>query len=440
MRLFFRLFTISILSLIIISCTTNPAIPVEPTPTSALLIATPMSTEEPLPSLQPLATVPSAPTVTYVYPTLTPLPEPTTIETRLDSVDELTIDGDCAALERPLTHSTLDSFYEIKSLVSNETCTLRFPAEQTFTPGGSMTDEGIYGSIYQNDKVELVRINFDSSITYLNVTAGGFFTQNIIISADDSQIIWSDGDGNPDNEDEFISKLWIANADGSEPRVIYEHTTDLTEALLVEIMMPIGILPNGTVLFSIEPAGRGGGWVYTGEHTNLVQTSAESVVKTENDLIFDCPEHTPFCVGDFTNDFSHFAYTDSQKNILHVVEMISGEAVWQLSDRTRSFIGRPQFNADKDLAFMAVDVIDEGNRLRPANGYIGIVDFPHAAVQYVPSERVSNLISWIGIDQLLHYELGDTVEDRRYPIITRDGSVVSEWEIKARFHFPMVID
>lgn len=62
------------------------------------------------------------------------------------------------------------------------------------------------------------------------------------------------------------------------------------------------------VLFSLEPMGRGGGWINVGDYSNLQQIPAAG--GTPNTL-FDCePAYSPFCIGGFNRDFSHFAYTD----------------------------------------------------------------------------------------------------------------------------------
>ncbi|MEM8859137.1 MAG: hypothetical protein AAGD96_12495 [Chloroflexota bacterium] len=436
MRLYTRLTILFVLSLSITSCMVESDISTQPTE----LVGSPTALSEPTlqapPTIQPTATAIPSPTATNLPATSTPITGPTATAAN-NLLNELMIDGDCSTLDRPLTYINTSIGHEIKSLITNESCLLQFPADQLFTFGGSMTAGGIYGSIFSDDVVELVLINYDGTTNKLNITVGGFFTRHIITSADGSQIVWSDGDGDPENPDQFISKLWMANADGSDPRVIYQHMTNLAEALILEVMMPIGFMSNGNVLFSIEPAGRGGGWVYSGEHTNLMQTSTNTLEKTEKDLLFTCPERSPFCVGDFTDDFSHFAYTDTEQQALFIVDVISGVDVWQMTESDRSFIGRPQFNVDKDLGFIAVNVVETGSRLQPENGYVGLVDFPYNEVEILTAERASDLITWINDDQLLYYELGRTLDEWRYPIIGRAGTEIGQWESESRF--PQII-
>lgn len=390
----------------------------------------------------------TTPIVQTAEPTSAPTELPTAVPTEApiivsptntpSSVTQLEIEGDCASLKRPITYTTIGTSHEFLGLVDNGRCTLRFPEDQQFTFSRTMTIDGIYGSIFETGQLKLVRVNFDGTISDLNITVGGFFVGYVYASANHAQIVWSDGDGNPDNPDEFIAKLWVANSDGSDPRVIYEHATDLTTTYN-EILIPIGFLPNGNVLFSIEPAGRGGGWVYTGEHSNLYQTAVDSTEKQASDRIFTCPTETPFCVGDFTDNFSHFASTDSEKQTMYIVQLDTRSEVWRTTVSHRTFIGRPQFSSNRDLAFVAVDVVDNGNALRPENGYIGLVNFPYdGEVEQVTAEFASDIVTWVGNETVLYYELTSNVNGEwRYPLITRDGVEVGVWESNGRF--PSVI-
>lgn len=199
--------------------------------------------------------------------------------------------------------------------------------------------------------------------------------------------------------------------------------------------MPIGFLPDGKVVFSIEPSGRGGGWVYTGEYSNLYQTTTDSAEKRGGDRLFSCPTNTPFCVGDLTDDLSHFVNVDSTKQTIYIVNLDTRSEVWRTTITDHTFIGQPQFNADGDLAFVAVDVIEDGNALRPENGSIRVIDFPYDGdVDLISAELATNVITWIDDTHILYYELTSNNNGKwRYPIIDREGAEVRTWTSKGRF-------
>lgn len=422
---------IALFILTIASCTIPTKNTVQPTGTNTSpppVIAIETATATPPPSST--ATIPPTQEPTTVPPT--PTPEPTAQQAVL-------IEGDCGALQRPVAYAFIDPIHEFTSLADNARCTVVFPAGQQFSFDKAITNEGIYGSLFADAQLRLIRLNFDGTITELQAQIGGFYSGAILVSAETGQIVWADGDSDPDNPDLFIAKLWIANSDGSEQRVIYEHTTNLVEALILEIFKPIGFLPSGEVLFSIDPAGRGGGWIDTGEHTNLYQTATDSAEKRPEDRIFVCPDNIPFCVGAFTHDFSHFASTDREAQTMYIVQVDTRSEVWRTTITDRTFIGRPQFNANGDLAFVAVDVVENNNALYPENGYIGVVDFPYEGeVGQIPVELVTDLITWIDNDQLLYYELSSNSSGNwGYPIINRNGEELGTWQSAGRF--PIII-
>lgn len=415
---------------------TSCAAPVEPaaqatatstiTPPATETIASLPATTTPLPT-QPAASPTAIPTQppTPIPPTATPTePEP-----------DVVFAGDCMGLERPLIHTRINTTHELLSLTSGNRCTFQLNNEVQLSDVSAVTETGIFGTNSVKERPEIIRINFDGSITPLNISVDSFFGSNIYVTISDTQIVWSDGSFASEAYDQFTATLWIANLDGTNPRQIYEHETDFAQSPLAEILIPIGIHPNGDVLFSIEPAGRGGGWIDRGDYSNLYQTATDSAEKSDNDQLFSCPNGTSFCIGAFTYDLSHFAYADSETNTIAIVELASDAEVWQTMIPGRSFIGRPKFNSDKDLAFVAVDVIDEGTFLRPENSYIGLIDFPFdGSISQLQTELGSDIIAWIDDEQILYYELTKNVNgERRFPIITRSGEEIGEWPGEGRY-------
>lgn len=399
-----------------------------PDPTATVLPPTPTAVSSP--TMEPTAVSPTAttlPTATAVLPTPEPAPE------------GVTIDGDCFDLERPLTYTAVGEQHEFLSLTTNKRCTLQFSPGQQFAFHGAYSDNAIFGTLFANEQLQLIRIGKEGTVEPFGVKVSGFFSHRMLVSPDGSQVVWADGDGDPNDPEQFVSQLWIANSDGSEPSVIYEHKTNLSEALLLEILIPIGFRPSGEVLFRIEPSGRGGGWIDHGEYSNLVQTAVISVEKQEEEQIFSCPPETPFCIGDFSDDFTRFAYADSLLHSLTIVEIASGNTLWQTTISDRTFVGQPQFNLDGDLAFIAVDVVDDGNALHPENGYIGVIDAPYDGDEtQLSAELATVVVTWIDDEKLLYYELSSNSSGEwRYPVLTRDGEEVGVWQSDGRF--PQVI-
>ncbi len=377
-----------------------------------------------------LEPTPLPPTATSIPPTETAV-SPT--ETPASATIEVVVTGDCLRLERPFVYTQAESNHQFESLVAQERCALDITVENgSFEVSLVEPTIGLYGTLLSHNHADLIRIDFDGSIYDLGVPVGPFWGGRLHMIANEQWMVWGDGGFNPENEDEFVAQLMMADVNGRNQQVIYEHITDLPEKLLPEIFFPIGIHPNGDVLFSIEPAGRGGGWFYTGDSTNLYRISPNSPDKTDEDLLFECPD-SPFCIGDFTDDFRYFAAADFGSKTIFIVDVETGEQVWE-SVEDRSFVGRPIFNAEHDLAFVAVDVIDETNLLRPEKGLINILEYPYdGSLIRLEAELASDLIGWIDEQSILYLELTSNVNgERRFPIINRNGEEIGEWDSEQR--------
>ncbi|MCB0013424.1 MAG: hypothetical protein KDE34_16040 [Anaerolineales bacterium] len=376
-----------------------------PTPTAATTLPPPTAE----PTAPPTSTLP--PTNTAVAPTETPTPAPI-----FEMVD------DCTLLQPPLLTLPVSDGIRFVDPLSLAECQMVFLGNGRFDFANLWHDNQVYGVLYESaDTISLVQLGVDGSHTELLSFAGNFHTGNILISPGGESLAWAAGGG---RDDRFVASLWLATTAGDDPHVVYEVETALTE-LMLQIIYPIGFDTSGRILFSLEPNGRGGGWIYSGEYSNLYRLDPASGAVEE---LFSCTEATgPFCINDFTADFAQLAYTNVSQQAIVIYDLVQQTTQQTVVVDSHSFIGRPYFGPNDELAFMAVDVVQEGSQLEPKNGQLGLLAPPYdGPVQWLTTERINEFHGWLDGDNLLYSELL-TVPDIVLLVINRDGEIRNEF-------------
>ena len=354
-------------------------------------------------------------TPTSGIPTPTATLTPTTQPTPKDPPNLIVnfTSGDCAAVPHPFIASKEPDTnnYTITNPLDQSSCTFQLTVDdpdwdsldvEAYTPDGLWltvtTVAETNGERWYEFDVVLYFVGFDGAVSQVMRTP---INGKPLILPEKNHIFWSENGLFESDGNEFYTLIWHANIDGSAPQILYERLNKL-EFEEMKAVYFIGLTPGENVLFSLEPMGRGGGWVYVGDYSNLQQLPVAGGTPT---TLFDCDDsYSAFCIGGFSDDLSHFAYTDHTNKELFIAQVADGTILTSTTAPDHDFIGRPIFNANGDVAFTITDIAEVNRGFYSPNAQLNFLNYPYdePAITH-PAPYLITLDGFFDNDHLLTY-------------------------------------
>ncbi|MBN1876078.1 MAG: hypothetical protein JXA33_17775 [Anaerolineae bacterium] len=266
-----------------------------------------------------------------------------------------------------------DTRYVLHNPANGTECVLQFdpPVSQMLMP----TSSGVYyttvitsGNTITEQVIHYANDGTITSLPYIDVTAlFGFFA-----SSDGSRVAWSQTEITETGEGDqaYTSDLYSADADGSEIHLLY--TKDSSNRTGMWTIHPLRFTNDGNLLFTIQPAGKGGRWdAYTGRYSNLYSVPVDG---SNIALLYECStDNRGDCIGDISADNAYFAVTDRNAGEV-IVYTLAGSLTARYPGPGQEYVGHPNFNFSGDLVFMSADVKDDGSIKQ---GYISYAESPY---------------------------------------------------------------
>jgi hypothetical protein len=374
-----------------------------------LAACTPQISSTPqMPTIEPEPTSVPSPTA-LIENTPTPLPPPNPAP-QITAVFQT---GNCATIPHPFLASVEPdtNSYTLTNPIDKSICTFQLTVDDPEWDSldvAAYTSDGLWltatrvaetnGERWYEFDVVLYFAGFDGAVSQVMRTP---INGNLLILPEQNHIFWSEnGLFEPDGND-FYTRIWRANIDGSEPEILYEQIGDY-EFEDVKAIHFLGLTEVNNLLFSLEPMGRGGSWVYVGDYSNLQKIPVTGGTLT---TLFDCdPDYSPFCIGGFSQDFSQFAYTDRDNKQFFIAQVDDGTILASTSAPDRDFIGRPIFNANGDVAFVVTDIEEAGGSFISANPQLNLLNYPYdEPLVSHPAPYLMTLSGFFDDDHLLTY-------------------------------------
>jgi len=295
----------------------------------------------------------------------------------------------------------------------------------------AMAADGIYyvtcGTGEESSDKKFIHYANDGTITELPFTD----VDNIryfVISPNGSQVAWSLLRIAKTIEDEeiVVSEFYSAKADGSEVRLLHrvDNAAEVKrdEPFIAWTIQPLRFVDDSDLLFTVQPAGRGGSWnSSTGQHSNLYQKSLSGGDAT---LVYECPEddYSSFCIGDISADNDYFAVTAREAAEITIFRM-DGTPVAIFSGPGQDYIGKPAFSPTGDLVFMSADVAEDQIAIEQA--YMSLVTKPYEKTAItLLEEPLSNIWGWTDEQHILYTAVEDIHTNAHSPALVKlDGGV-----------------
>ena len=321
----------------------------------------------------------------------------------------------CSDLPRPAMFFQADEGddYILYHAASKSECTMRFdPAIGRLL---ALTTNGIYYSTdvtrEESTKQQIIHYANDGTLTRLPLLDADNLYHYFVISPSGSQIAWSQlkiAKITADNHKILVSELYSARADGSEAKLLYrvDNVAEVERGApyIAWMIQPLRFVDDGTLLFTVQPDGKGGSWnAYTGRYSNLYRVSLSAGDIT---LVYECPvDDYSDCIGDISADNAYFVVTKRQVGKVTVFEM-DGTAVATYSGPGQNYIGRPTFSPSGDLVFMSADVVED--RVTIEQAYISFVAKPYEeATVTLVREPLSFIWGWVDDQHILYTAVKD---------------------------------
>jgi hypothetical protein len=319
--------------------------------------------------------------------------------------------------------------YILYHAATKSECTLQFdPAVERVL---ALTTDGIYYSTNvtseASPKQQIVHYTNDGTLTGLSLFDADNLYHYSVISSSGSQIAWSQLRIAKITDDHkiLVSELYSANADGSEVQMLHsvDNVTEVERGTpyIAWMIQPLRFVNDDTLLFTIEPDGKGGSWnAYTGQYSNLYQVSVSDGDIT---LVYECPvDDYSDCIGDISADNAYFAVTERQVGKVTVFQW-DHTAVATYSGPGQEYVGHPTFSPTGGLTFMSADVAEDQATIEQA--YISFVAKPYqkAAVTLV-REPLTSIWGWVDEQHILYTAVkGEQFPEFQFSVVNLNGHV-----------------
>lgn len=319
--------------------------------------------------------------------------------------------------------------YVLYHAASKSECTLQFdpPIGRLLT----LTTNGIYYSTdvtsEESTKQQIIHYANDGTLTRLSfLDADNLYY--FVISPGGSKVAWSQlrvARVTEDDHKVFVSELSSANVDGSEVKLLHrvDNVAEVKRGApyIIWVIQPLRFVDDDTLLFTIQPDGKGGSWnAYTGQYSNLYQVSVSDGDIT---LVYECPvDDYSDCIGDISADNAYFAVTHREVGKVTVLQM-DGTAATTYSGPGQEYIGHPRFSPTGDLVFMSADVGEDQITIEQA--YLSFVAKPYekTAVTLV-REPLSFIWRWVDEQHILYTAVrGEQVHEFQLSVVSPTGNV-----------------
>lgn len=358
------LFITLLMTLAACAPTTGGTVPI---PTRATREVTAVSTSTPIPVTVETSTEQPAP-----MPSATPsaYPEPQPTPTAIQALQPL-----CPDIPRPAIVSHQNSGgLRIWNPLTSETCTV------ITAPLDATVDKAVGDSIYLSKweestdvfyGLDILRYNKDGRIDYFSLpgqTVWGFLP-----SESGEWIAWTNMA--MDAETEVVTNtLFVTNLSTNETTelVSVNNQKEVNEGspYISWILYPIRFVDD-TLLYSIEPNGKGGSWeAYTGQYRTLFRIPLSG---GDPELIYHCPpaDETSSCLGDISANNEWIAVTNREANEISVLDF-EGNVLRTFSGPGEDFIGHPWFDENGRILFHSATTGPDGLSIEQA--YVSLID------------------------------------------------------------------
>ncbi|HEX6384110.1 MAG TPA: hypothetical protein VF177_05520 [Anaerolineae bacterium] len=247
--------------------------------------------------------------------------------------------------------------YVVTNPLTGETCSLPFPEP---LPGRlQAAGDALYYQADADGTIVVHRLAPDGAVETLSYTAIDPSERGLalefVASDEGDTIAWSSAGPDPDDQENVVSDLWLADIASGEVSLLASHVAEGESRALI----PVRFSETGeTLVYTLQPIGLGGIWsAFVGRYDNLYTIP---VTGGEPTLVYDCAADGLFlCIGDFDifrDEAPTLAIVDAEAGT--VLVRSSGQVINTLPIDAE-YVAFPTFSQAGELIFYSADLSEE---------------------------------------------------------------------------------